>query len=544
MKFPIQFKSTPLEEIVGESIAAVLPDYGKPWFRVKHLLLLNLMMLVPLLSSATSGYDGSLMNGLQSMQEWRDEFGNPKGAMLGLVNAAQPIGGVIILPASGYLSDTFGRKKTLTLGLIGVIVATIIQATSHSLGQLIASRFIVGIFGFLALQPSPMLIAELSYPSYRGKVTCLYFTFYYIGAILASWSCYGCTGRGDSWAWRIPTILQGAFPVIQTACLIFVPESPRWLMSKNRVNEARSILVKHHAGGDEKDPLIDVELLEISNALDMEKEVHSTGWGSLLATPGNRKRTYIAVTLGIFAQWSGTTVISYYFTLVLDTIGITSPSMQTLINACLQIFNFVFASLAAMSVDFFGRRFLFLWSAIGMLISYVIWTICSAIFDRTRSVAFGRTVLGFIFIFFFHYDIAYTPLLMGYPTEIFPFSLRSKGVTIVLIMTNVSLTISSFCNSIAMDNIGWRYYIVFCVILALIVLNNYFFYPETKGYSLEEIAVLFDGEKPLDLENPMETLGSEESHHDELEPLASKAKKAHTEHLETVTGSSSSSSRR
>lgn len=540
MKFPIQFKSTPIEDIVGEAIAGVLPDNGKPWYRVKHLLLLNLIMLVPLLSSATAGYDGSLMNGLQSMQEWRDEFGSPKGAMLGLVNAAQPIGGIIVLPAGGYLSDTFGRKKTLAFGLIGVIVATIIQATSHSLGQLIASRFVVGIFGFLALQPSPLLIAELSYPSYRGKVTCLYFTFYYIGAILASWSCYGCTGRGDSWAWRIPTILQGAFPVVQIALLFFVPESPRWLVSKNRVSEARNILVKFHAGGDEESPLVDVELLEISSALDMEKEAHNTTWKSLVTTPGNRKRTYIAVTLGVFSQWSGTTVVSYYFTLVLDTIGITSPSMQTLINGFLQIFNFVFASLAAMSVDFLGRRFLFIYSAIGMLISYIVWTICSAIFEKTGSVAAGRTVVGFIFIFFFHYDIAYTPLLMGYPTEIFPYSLRSKGVTLVLVMTNVSLTISSFCNSIAMDNIGWCYYIVFCVILAFVVLNNYFFYPETKGYSLEEIAILFDGEKPVDLENPLAPLGSEDSYANALEPLSSGTKKVHVEHLETVSGSSSS----
>lgn len=67
-------------------------------------------------------------------------------------------------------------------------------------------------------------------------------------------------------------------------------------------------------------------------------------------------------------------------------------------------------------------------------------------------------------------------------------------------MASLSLVIASFCNSIAMDNIGWRYYIVFCVILALIVVNTYFFFPETKGYSLEEVAILFDGEKAADPE--------------------------------------------
>lgn len=487
-------QTTDIKLIVGEAIAGVLPDHGKPWYRVKHLLRLNLILIVPLLSAAVNGFDGSLMNGLQSMEEWRRDFNNPRGTMLGFVNAAQSVGGVVVLPFVGWFVDYIGRKWSLIVGLLGVIVATIIQATSRNLGQLIAARFIVGAFGTLAIQPAPLLIAELSYPPFRGKITSLYWAFFYLGAILSSWTCFGCSGRGDSWAWRIPTILQAAFPIVQLTFLFFVPESPRWLVSKQKVAEARNILVKHHAGGENDSPLVDTELLEISNALEMEKEAHQTSWKALIATPGNRKRTFIAVTLGIFSQWSGTPVVSYYLTLVLDTIGITSSTMQTLINGFLQIFNLVFATLGAMAVDYLGRRVLFMWSSIGMLISYVIWTACSAVFDNTGSKAAGRCVVGFIFIFFFHYDIAYTPLLLGYPTEIFPYSLRSKGVALVLFMCTASLVISSFCNSIALDNIGWRYYIVFCVILVFVVINNYLFYPETRGHSLEEIAVLFDGE--------------------------------------------------
>lgn len=524
----MRFKSTPIEDIVGKEIANVLPDYGKPWYRVKHLLVLNLLLLVPLLSAATSGYDGSLMNGLQSMEEWRSEFNNPRGTMLGFINAAQNFGGIIALPFCGWLTDYIGRKWTLTIGLFGIVVATVIQATGHVLGQLIASRFIIGSANMLAAQPAPLLVAELSYPTFRGKLTCLYWATYYVGAILASWSCYGCTGRGDSWAWRIPTILQSAFPIIQIAFLYFVPESPRWLVSKGRVDEAKEILIRYHAAGDKESPLVEQELGEISSALEMESLASQTTWRALVATPGNRKRTFIAVTLGIFSQWSGTAVVSYYFTLVLNTIGITSSSMQTLINGFLQIFNFVFATLSALLVDFFGRRLLFLWSGIGMLISYIIWTACSAVFEQTGSVAAGRAVVGFIFIFFFHYDIAYTPLLLGYPTEIFPYSLRSKGVSVVLFMCYASLVISSFCNSIAMDNIGWRYYIVFCVILVFVVLNTYFFYPETKGYSLEEIAVLFDGEPEVDLED---LLFKDQA--DDLHTLPS-AKKTQVVHVETV----------
>lgn len=131
-----------------------------------------------------------------------------------------------------------------------------------------------------------------------------------------------------------------------------------------------------------------------------------------------------------------------------------------------------------------------------MLISFVIWTACSAVFDSTQNNALGNTVIAFVFIFYFHYDIAYTPLLLGYPTEIFPYSTRSKGLTVELLSVYSSLIILSFVTSIALDNIGWHYYIVFCCFNVFVLVITWFFFPETKGYSLEEIAEVFDGPSP------------------------------------------------
>jgi MFS family permease len=87
------------------------------------------------------------------------------------VNAAQNIGCVLILPLVGWLSDRIGRKKVLLSGIIGIVIATIIQATSTTLAQFIISRLVVGAAGMLVVQPSPMLIAELAYPTHRGKYT-------------------------------------------------------------------------------------------------------------------------------------------------------------------------------------------------------------------------------------------------------------------------------------------------------------------------------------------------------------------------------------
>jgi hypothetical protein len=287
--------------------------------------------------------------------------------------------------------------------------------------------------------------------------------------------------------------LQAAYPCIQIAFFWLLPESPRWLVANGKVSQARSILAKYHVGGDESHPLIAFEMAQIESAIESEKQAAATKWSSLIATPGNRKRTIIAICVGSFAQWNGVAVISYYLTLVLDTIGITDPDTQTLINGLLQIFNFAAAVSAAFLVDRLGRRPLFLWSSLGMLASFIIWTACSAKFDMSGSNAAGIVVLVFIFVYFFHYDIAYTPLLFGYPTEIFTYSLRAKGLTVNMLSIYGSLVVLSFVNPIALDAIGWRYYIVFCVILGFICVTVYFYFPETKGYSLEEIAEIFDG---------------------------------------------------
>jgi MFS family permease len=178
-------------------------------------------------------------------------------------------------------------------------------------------------------------------------------------------------------------------------------------------------------------------------------------------------------------------------TLVLDTVGVKNPDTQTLINGLLQLFNFFAAIIAAFLVDRLGRRTLWNWSGIGMLISFIIWTICSARFETSPSNGLGVAVIAFIFIYFFHYDIAYTPLVLAYPTEILQYSIRSKGLSLTFIAIYSSLVILSFVNPIALEAIGWKYYIVFCCTTGVSVVVNFLLLPETKGLSLEEIEGLF-----------------------------------------------------
>jgi MFS family permease len=102
-------------------------------------------------------------------------------------------------------------------------------------------------------------------------------------------------------------------------------------------------------------------------------------------------------------------------------------------------------------------------------------------------------VIPFLFIYYGFYDIAYTPLIVSYPAEIWPYHLGSKGITISLSSTFVALFFNLFVNPIALANIAWKYYIVYCAILVLVCITVWFAYPEMKGRSEEEMAVVFDG---------------------------------------------------
>lgn len=212
--------------------------------------------------------------------------------------SAESIGCVLALPFIGSLADKYGRRKVLLCGIIGIIVATIIQASSTTLAQFIVSRLVVGAAGMFVVQPAPLLIAELAYPTHRGKYTAAYWTLYYGGAILAAWTTYGCQSFASDWSWRVPTILQAGYPLVQLAFLYWVPESPRWLVSVDRVAEGHRILAKYHAAGDMQSPLVVREMGEIVEAIKMEQDAKQTTWASLVSTKGRRWRLFIAVFLG------------------------------------------------------------------------------------------------------------------------------------------------------------------------------------------------------------------------------------------------------
>ncbi|KAL4860952.1 hypothetical protein BDV12DRAFT_208647, partial [Aspergillus spectabilis] len=503
----------------GERLLEVLPPQTVPWWRVRHLLLLNFTLLVPFISQSVVGFDGSMMNGLQSLPQWRAYFNDPSSRILGSINAVYPVGKILGLVSSAFFGDRFGRRFPFYQGLFFLAISAALQGAAQNTAMFIVSRLLIGYGTGCVIQTCPILVSELSYPTHRGRFASLYFSTYassyisgYVGSFLAAWITYGTFRINSTFAWRIPSILQGAIPVVQAFLAWVVPESPRWLISKGRVEEARQILIKYHAGGDASSPLVAFEMQEIRKSIEEEMVYSKSSYLDLFRTAANRRRTTIAAIIGFYGSWAGNSVISYYLSLVLNTIGIEDVASQTLINALLQVFSWLCAIAAGTMIDRIGRRPLWLISAVGMCVSFVIWTILSSRFDATKEEAMGRAVLAFIFIYTLFFTIGISPMSYAYPIELYQYSLRGRGLSFSNSITMCGLILGMFVNPLALTDIGWRYYIVFCVLLGLMIILVFFLFPETKGRTLEETVEIFEGPKANEADAGDDELKVEQVH--------------------------------
>lgn len=472
----------------------VMPKLDKWWFQYSHLRMLNFYLLAGILTEATTGFDGSMMNGLQSLTQWSDYFGNPTGVRLGTMVNGVMFGTVISLLVASWLAEKLGRRWPIFIGSITILIGTILQAAAQNFGMFIAARWCIG-FGLGLLQAtSTLLLSEVAYPAHRGKITAIFEPTWPLGALVAAWVTYGTFKIENDWAWRLPSLLQCVTSVFQGIIVLFGPESPRWLVGQGRREEALEMLIKYHGGGDRDSPLVEFEMAEIEATLEVEQLQRASSWLEFLRTRGNRRRLYIVATSGFCLQWAGNGLVSYFLPLVLDSVGITDSYTQLIINACTQVWSFLVAISVAMAIDKVGRRRLLLIAYIGMFFSYFVWTILAAITSKNdfRNKDMGNAIVFLIFVFFafFHFT---SPVMPAYVVEVMNFELRAKGVVIFQLGSNLASIFSGFTNPVALENIGWRYYIVYVCLLVLWTVVIWYGYPETKGLSLEEINSVFDG---------------------------------------------------
>ncbi|KAH8895526.1 MFS transporter [Thozetella sp. PMI_491] len=473
------------------------------WYKKRNLLTLYLLLVPAAIGvEMTTGYDGSVLNGLQAVQTWQTYFGSPSGATLGILSASYNLGGLISLPVVPYVNDRLGRKHSITIGSVILVIGVVLQASAINYGMFLAARLIGGMGIAFAVSGASQLLAELAYPKERAVLTGLFNASWASGSILAAGVTLGTYNMASDWAWRIPTILQIAPSILQLLFVWWVPESPRWLISKDRNEEAFEILVRYHAEGDRNSAFVHAEFQEILEQIRLETDNSRRRWSELFVSPGNRKRLLIAACVGTFTQWSGNGLISYYLARVLSTIGITEKRTQNIINLSLSCFNLVTCSGSSFLTKFMRRRVQYLTAFVAMCVTFAIWTGCSASYAQSSSQPAANAVLAMIFLYYLSYNIM-QPLTYVYVTEVFPFIYRAKGVAVLQFFTRGTTAFNSFVNPIGLDSLQWKFFLVYVVWLVVETIIIYFLYPETQGRTLEELASLFDGDVSAAMEHKL-----------------------------------------
>lgn len=201
--------------------------------------------------------------------------------------------------------------------------------------------------------------------------------------------------------------------------------------------------------------------------------------------------------MALLTLWNGQGVISYYFSPILDSIGITSTNQQTGINGGMQIWNLICSLVGAYLVESIGRRPLWLASFIGMICANVPLTISSARYQATGSKGAAYSTVVFLFLYNAAFNVACNPLLYSYTTELLPYSIRTKGLAVQIAVSEAALTVNQYVNPIALDSIGYWYFVFYLGMLLLGTAVIYLWFPETKGYTLEQLGRIFEGDHGL-----------------------------------------------
>ncbi|KAF4901612.1 Lactose permease [Colletotrichum viniferum] len=407
--------------------AAIAKNRGSlKWLSNPGIVKLNCILVLSLVSSYATGYDGSMMNGLQSLDTWQQSFNNPDAQQLGLLNAIQNVGQLVALPFCAWFCDRFGRKPALLFSASILLIGVALQGASQNVGMFIAARGVLGFGLALNITAAPLMIMELAYPSQRAPLVSIYNSLWGLVALSAAWITFGTFRIGNTWAWRIPSILQG-------------------VSSIERDTEAEALIIKYHANGDPTDLVVPLEMEEIRTALRLEAEAsRSTSYMSFFQTPGNRRRFFIILAVGFFSQWSGNGLISYYLSMILNSIGYPDSNQR---------------------ID----------DSLG------------------GSPGLAKGVLATIFLYNVVFNMGWGALQVTYVVEILPFNLRAKGLVLYNLFVALALIFNQYANPVGVTNSKWKYYITYDVWLAFEAVVVYFLFVETGKMSLEETAVILDG---------------------------------------------------
>ncbi|KAH7398025.1 sugar transporter STL1 [Cadophora sp. MPI-SDFR-AT-0126] len=469
-------------------------------FELRGRGLLGAVTVLTSLGFLLIGFDNGLMGGFVNGKAFTDTFDSPDATMIGLIVAIYEVGcffGAVITAAVG---EQLGRRKSIGGGAIVMIIGALLQATSYSRAQMIVARIVSGV-GMGAINSTvPVLQAEFSPKATRGIFVCAQLSTLNFGIFFVYWIDYAFSTHTSSYAWRIPTILQCMFLVPMLFILYIIPESPRWLAAHDRPDECLAVLQRLRGAQDE----VAVQRLhgEILHTVAYEASIGAGSWKDLLKNDHikSQRRLLIACGIQAFQQLGGINAIIYYSgTLFEKSIGFDSH-MSSLMSGYLQTWFFVASFIPWFLIDRIGRRPLLL-SMISVMAA-VMAVQAALIFQVQNETSIAHSAgigaAAMLFVFQGAFTIGFQATVWVYPSEILPLRLRQRGSSISTAANWIFNYMIVQITPIAIENIGWKTYIIFAVLNAFWVPIIYLFFPETKGLELEAVDRLFSGDAELE----------------------------------------------
>nr|UJH94542.1 Stl1.3 [Starmerella bombicola] len=454
------------------------------------------------------GYDQGVMGSLltlpafyeqfPSMDTHTQELKSKNSTWQGFVVAVYEIGCLVGALATMYVGDKLGRRKTIVLGCTIMIIGAVIQTASFSAGQLLVARIITGIGNGFNTSTVPVWQSECAKPERRGPLVMIAGALISCGIMISYWIDFGFFFvKHNSASWRFPLAFQIVFPLVIYPFIMYLPESPRWLIKKGRIHEAA---VAFSALDDEpaNHPVVLERIKEIEDSINMERKADgTTGSGTRLILKQGKSRNFQRVMLAIFSQImqqiTGINLITYYATMVFeDFLGMDAMTSRIL-AACNGTEYFLAAWIAYYTVEKVGRRKLMIFGAAGQAASMAI--LCGTQWAATpprHNNGAAITACVFLFVFNTFFAIGWLGMSWLLPAELTPINCRAPANGISTAANWCFNFVIVMTTPVGNDQIGNYLYLVYAVLNALMVPTVYFFYPETSGRSLEEMDEIFE----------------------------------------------------
>ena len=382
---------------------------------------------------------------------------------------------------AGFLSDKFGRKKVLILSAILFFISAVGSSIPNNLTQFVLARLIGGVGVGIASMLSPMYISEIAPAKIRGTLVTLYQLAIVLGINLVYYINLQIASSGDAqWnldiGWRIMLGSEVIPALLFFILLFFIPESPRWLASKGKIDRAKAIIEK--INGQKKS----AELLnEIQDSLKEEK-------GSILVlfTSGLQMAIFVGMFLAFFSQITGINAIIYYAPEIFKNIGFGADSamFQTVIIGSV---NTIFTCVAIAFIDKYGRKTLLLWGISGMIIR-----LGGVGLMFHFELSSGPWLLLFILGFIASFAMSLGPIPWVLISEIFPTKFRGVAMSISILMLWIGVVLITQLTPILLESVGGAFtFWIFMFNAIVLIIFTYIMIPETKGKTLEEIAKMW-----------------------------------------------------